>query len=256
MRRLGFLGLLLLAGCVPNMSVEHGGTVQAPLSEKPYAITCDEGHLYSARALRARDYEVTEVTRSAAGGTIVGVKQGQTSTFTVTCAADGVRVKTSGGGIWVEQGLQFSFHQVVDKGEKIWPPPKAPRVMLELVEGPESKLWFPQDIGSVGLTAVRVRIVNGGKRALRIDPRKIAARGSAGGAGVPAITEAEAKRRVGAMDPAIDGKLLRAAQLEPGALAIGFVFFPAGSYAGASVQVVDVPTGEADGYDVAFTPQT
>src|SRR5688572_20780049 len=144
---------ILAVGCVPNMSVERGGTVQAPLSEKPYTITCDEGHRYAARALRARDYKVTEVNRSAAGGSVIGVKQDQTSTMTINCAADGVRLKASGGGIWVEQGIQFSFHQVVEKGDKIWPPPKAPRVMVEWIDGPESKLWFPQEIGSVGLTA-------------------------------------------------------------------------------------------------------
>ena len=251
MKTARFLPVILLAGCVPNLSVERGGTVQAPLSEKPYSISCDEGHRYAARALRARDYKVTEVNRSAAGGSVVGVKQDQTSTMTISCAADGVRLKASGGGIWVEQGIQFSFHQVVEKGDKIWPPPKAPRVMVEWIDGPESKLWFPQEIASVGLTAVRVQVINGGKRALRLDPRRITGRRGAGG-GMPPLAEAEAKRRVGAMDPAIDSKLLRGGEIAPGASVVGFVFYPAGTYTGANVQLVDVPTGEADGYDVSF----
>ena len=251
MKSLRYLCLILLAGCVPNMSVERGGTVQAPLSEKPYSITCDEGHRYAARALRAREYKVTEVNRSAAGGSVIGVKQDQTSTMTITCAADGVRMKTSGGGIWVEQGLQFSFHQVLEKGDKIWPPPKAPRVMVEWIDGPESKLWFPQEISSVGLTAVRVQVINGGQRALRLDPRRITGRRDAGGS-TPPLAEAEAKRRVGAMDPAIDSKLLRGGEIAPGSSVVGFVFYPAGTYTGANVQLVDVPTGEADGYDVSF----
>jgi hypothetical protein len=254
MKRLRVLVAIALGGCVPNMSVESGGTVQAPLSEKPYSISCDEGHRFAARALRAREYKVTEVNRSTAGGAIVGVKNGQTSTITVTCAADGVRVKATGGGTWVEQGLQFSFHQVVDRGDKIWPPPKSPRVMVEWIDGPESKLWFPQEIGSAGLTAVRVQVINGGQRALKLDPRRIVARGAGGG--VAPIPEADAKRRVGAIDPGLDAKLLKASQLGPGKSVVGFVFFPAGSYTGANVQLIDVPTGEADGYDVSFAPQT
>lgn len=221
------------------------------LSEKPYPVTCDEAHRYAARALRARQYKITEVTRSAAGGLIVGVKDGQESRMTIACGGDGVRLKATGGGAWVEQGVQFSFHLVVEKGDRFWPPPKAPRVLLELIEGPEIKLWFPQDLSSAGVSAVRVRVFNGGKRDLRLDPARITA--SSGGRSIRAMPEAEVRKRLAGIDPSIGDRVLKAATLKNGDMAMGFVFFPAASYESGTVQLVDVPTGEADGYEVSFT---
>jgi hypothetical protein len=242
--------LLLAAACAPHMSVESGGTRQPSLAKKPYPVDCDTAHRYAARALKARQYSITEVNRSAAGGVVVGVKDGQTTEMTVTCSGEGSFVEASGGGSWIEQGLQFSFHQVVEKGDGFWPPPKSPRVKVDKIEGPESKLWFSREIGSSGLTAVRVRILNGGKRALRLDPGRITAVGSGGG-GARALSEADVKARLGS-DATIERQILRAVTLEPGGETVGFVFFPAAPYTGANVQLVDVPTGEADGYDVSF----
>lgn len=255
MLRKGLLVLVLLtvsAGCPRNRSVEEGGTRMPALSDKPYPVTCDDAHRYAARALRARQYKITEVTRSAAGGLVVGIKDGQETRMTITCGGDGTRLKATGGGSWVEQGLQFSFHLVAEKGDRFWPPPKAPRVQLELIEGPEIKLWFPQDLSSAGVAAVRVRIFNGGSRDLRLDPNQITA-ASSSGQSVRALPAAEVRKRLAGIDPGIGERVLQPLTLKNGNMAKGFVFFPAGSYVSGTVQLVDVPTGEADGYEVSFT---
>lgn len=242
--------LLLGAGCASNMSVESGGTRLPSLAKKPYPVDCDTAHRYAARALKVRGYSITEVNRAPAGGVVVGVKDDQKTEMTVTCSGAASFVEATGGGTWVEQGVQFTFHQVVESGEGFWPPPKSPRVKVDKIEGPESKLWFSREVGSVGLTAVRVRVLNGGKRPLRLDPRGISAVG-AGDARVRALGEADVRSRLGS-DPTLEANLLKAVTLEPGAETVGFVFFPSGPYSGANVQLIDVPTGEPDGYDVSF----
>ena len=73
--------------------------------------------------------------------------------------------------------------------------------------------------------------------------------------GAPAapLPQADAERKLAAIDPDIKTKLLQPTQLPHGQSVTGFVFFPDAAYAGGSIALVDEQTGEADDYDVHFS---
>lgn len=150
--------------------------------------------------------------------------------------------------------MRVTFSRLVEAGDRIWPPPTSPQVRMELLVGAESKLEFPQQIDSLGLVAVSVRVINGGARTIRIDPRAVRAR-TAAGASAGALSEKGVLDRLSGVSPAIDGKILRAAKLRQGEEARGFVFFPAGVYTSAMVKIIDDQTNEADEFEVSLVPQ-
>jgi len=248
-RRVGgaLLGALLAAcGAGPR----GPANMATPEPEKKlYNLPCDDAYRFAATSLKTNGYRITAVDRSPAGGRVHGVrKSGEEQEFRLTCGADGVRVATGGGGQWSDQAMWFSFNQVAEFGDRIWPPPKGPVVKVQTITGPEAKLYFPGELEPLGLTAVRVRIVNGGSRAFRIEPRRTVARGDAGG-GTPALSTEGVKQRLGA-DPGIDAKLLQPAKLAQGEEMTGFIFFPAGTYKSIALKMIDEPTGEADEFEV------
>lgn len=240
---------LALAACGPEISVAPD-LPSHPLAEKAFAIPCDDALRDAAKALKTRGYRITGVDRDGGGGTVEGDKSGQVSRIRVQCGAGGVTVQPSGGGTWIEQGLRFSFNQIVEFGDKPWPPPTGPQVTLDLIQGPEMRLEFPQDLASAGVVPVRVRVLNGGERVVRVDPTRV--RAHAGAGDVAPIAGTEVQKRLASIDGTIAAKLLRPARLRHGESDAGFVFFPAGSYRGATLMLIDDKTGEADEFEVSF----
>jgi hypothetical protein len=240
------------AGCLSG-PLSQGNAANPNLDAKVYAISCDDGRRYAARTFKARNYRITSVARSGSETTVDARNDAESfsARLTVTCGADGVMVRPSGAGQWKMDGLRFGFYQVADAGDRIWPPPKGPVVKMELYRGPESVIEFPVDLDSIGVAAVRARVINAGERTLRIDPRRIHAT-SDGGAEVAALAPADAERKLAGIDPDIKSKLLQPTKLKQGESIIGFVFFPTGDYNGASLALIDDQTGEADDYDVSF----
>ena len=149
--------------------------------------------------------------------------------------------------------MRVTFSRLVEAGDRIWPPPTSPQVRMELLVGAESKLEFLQQIDSLGLVAVSVRVINGGARTIRVDPRGIRAR-TAAGASAGALSEKGALERLSAVDPTIEGRILRAAKLRQGEEARGFVFFPTGAYTSAALKMIDDQTNEADEFEVSLAP--
>jgi hypothetical protein len=243
---------LIVAGCLSG-PLSPGNAANPKLDEKVYPISCEEGRRYAAKTFKARNYRITSVGRSGDETTVDARNDTEkvTARLTVTCGAAGVMVRPSGAGQWTTDGLRFGFYQVAEAGDRIWPPPKGPVVKMELYRGPESIIEFPSDLDSVGVVAVRVRIINAGERTMRIDPRRVHAT-SDGGAQASALAAADAQRRLAGIDPDIESKLLQPIKLKQGETTIGFVFFPTGDYTGGSLALIDDQTGEADDYDVSF----
>jgi hypothetical protein len=244
---------IALAGAAASSCVGPAAqsTPQGAVQLQSYNIPCDDAHRYAARSLKLRGYRITDVERGASGGSVAGRKEsGETASIRVTCGGGGVTVNPS-GGLWQDQGMRFTFNQLVEFGDKVWPPPTSPQVRMELISGPESKLEFPQEIEQVGMVAVKVVVFNGGARTVRVDPRRIRAR-TGSGAGAAALGESGVKERLGSADPAIGERLLRPAKLKKGDEARGFVFFPAGSYTSAVLVMVDDQTNEADEFEVSL----
>ena len=249
---LGLGSAFAVSGCLSG-PLSEGNAAKPNLDAKVYPISCEEGRRYAAKTFKARNYRITSVSRSGDETTVDGRNDSErvTARLTVTCGADGVMVRPSGAGQWTTDGLRFGFYQVAEAGERIWPPPKGPVVKMELYRGPETVIEFPSDLDSVGVVAVRVRIINAGERTMRIDPRRVHATND-GGAEVPALAPADAERKLAGIDPDIKSKLLQPIKLKQGESTIGFVFFPTSGYTGGSLALIDDQTGEADDYDVSF----
>jgi len=122
---------------------------------------------------------------------------------------------------------------------------------MELYRGPEAKIEFPTELEPLGLVAVRVKVLNAGDRALRIDPKRFLAT-TESGSKVRPIPGQEVQRKLVGADPDIAKKLLNTVKLQKGESVIGFVFFPASAYGSAALALIDDKTGEADDYDVHF----
>jgi len=239
-------------GCLTG-PLSEGNAAQPHLERKVFNISCEDGRRYAAKTLKARSYRITAVDRSGNDTTVEGRndKEKLTSRLTVTCAGDGVTVQPSGRDQWVIDGLRFGFYQVVDAGDRIWPPPTGPVVKMDLYRGPEAKIEFPSELEPLGVVAVRVRVINAGERTLRIDPRRVRVVGESGAA-APPVAPADAEKKLAGVDSGIKSKLLQPTKLKHGESVTGFVFFPVGDYTGGTLALIDDQTGEADDFDVNF----
>jgi hypothetical protein len=240
----------LSSGCLAG-PLSQGNAAQPHLDTKVYPISCEDGRRYAAKALKARNYRITDVTREGTQTVVSGKSAKVSSSITVVCQADGVTAQASGGGRWVTDGLRFGFYQLVEAGDRIWPPPTGPVVKMELWSGPEAKIEFPSELEPLGVVAVKVRVLNAGERVLRVDPRRVHVLNESGGQAQP-IIGAQAERKLAGVDPDIKSKLLQPIKLKHGESTVGFVFFPAGAYTSGSLALIDDKTGEADDYDVSF----
>lgn len=249
---LGAAVALTSAGCLSG-PLSEGNAAQTHIEQKVFKISCEDGRRYAARALKARNYRITSVERSGSQTVVEGRNSADkvTSRIVVQCAPDGVTIEPSSSSQWVIDGLRFSFYQIADAGDRIWPPPTGPVVKMELYRGPEAKIEFPVDLEPLGVVAVRVRVLNAGERTLRIEPGRVRGIGE-GRRPILPLAAADAERKLAGADPEIHSKLLKAGKLKQGESTVGFVLLPAGSYEGASLALIDDKTGEADDYDVNF----
>lgn len=248
------LALVALAlgnsGCITGPLAE-GNAAQPHLELKVYPISCEDGRRYAAKTLKSRGYKITKVTRDGATTRVDGENQAEkfTSAVGVTCGADGVTMVPYGSTLWVKDGLRFGFHQLVETGDKVWPPPTGPVVKMELYAGEEAKIEFAGTVESFGVVGVRVFVQNAGDRPLSVDPKRVKAVSESNAVALPV---ADAAKKLTGLDPEIQSKVLKPAKLKPGDKIAGFVFFPVGSYTGGSIALVDDQTGEADDFDVNF----
>ena len=234
----------LLAGCA---AAPPPSTTSTAVAHRAYDIPCQEAFRIAAKTLHVRGHEVTDVQRGPSGGTVSGSNGDESLEVRLSCGAAGVTVGTDAGH-WLDQGVKMSFAGFVDQGDRIWPPPKAPKLFVEPLYGPEAKIEFPQELEPLGMTALRVRLVNGGSRGVTIEPRRIRGKTPSGSA-VAAISPEGVKQKLGS-DPEVASKILGTTTLKQGEEVRGFVFLPAGRYASVVVKLVDEPTGEADEFEI------
>lgn len=231
-----FLFVPLLA---VSCSLQVQPTPESSVTRRSYDVPCDEAHRIAAKAIRVRGMGVTDVRRGPSGGVVSGASDDDDLEIEISCTASGVTVSASGGH-WMEQGVRMSFQNFVERGDRIWPPPRGPKVLVESYPGVEAKLWLPGE--PAGLSLFHVRVVNGGSRPIRIDPERIR-----GGDGGRAIAPDRAVQQVGS---SVEPLLFRRTTLGEGEEARGLVFLPAGSYDSLVVVLVDVETGEGDDFEI------
>lgn len=133
----------------------------------------------------------------------------------------------------------------------------------------ETKLDFGEDLAAGGVLAVKVTVQNGSALTYTFDPAAIELRPRGGSDKVTQVAIGEAAKaiaRAAAADlaegipgptPASIESMLRqralgGCTLKPGDRAEGFVYFPTGTYARARATLIDVESGEGEGFLVEF----
>lgn len=239
---------LMSGGCAEALN--PGNAAQPHLELKVYPVSCEDGRRYGAKTLKNRQYAITKVTRTGSETRVDGENKTEkaTSAVIVKCGADGVSMEPIGSTMWIRDGLRFSFHQLVETADKVWPPPSGPVVRMEFYAGEEAKIEFPSELEPLGVVAIRVSVLNAGDRTLTVDPKRVKAVNESG-AQTAAVADAEKRF---ASDAETKARLLKPIKLKKGESTIGFVFFPAGAYTGGAIALIDDQTGEADDFDVNF----
>ncbi|MEE8312611.1 MAG: hypothetical protein V3R77_10145 [Candidatus Binatia bacterium] len=158
-------------------------------------------------------------------------------------------------------------------------------VVLERLTGFTTVLDFEADLSAAGILPVKVTITNSTGRAYAFDPRDVVLRQSGSRRRAYSMTPEEAvallhdaNRRtiaegnaqldddVGPVSPTASSDLgdvraasriipertLRSVRLAPGRSTSGFLYYPSGSYDRARVTMIDVATGETEGFIVEF----
>jgi hypothetical protein len=149
-------------------------------------------------------------------------------------------------------------------------------VALTPVEGFATVLDFDADVSRAGILPIKVSIVNATDRSYEFDPRDIVLRVAGSRARAKPLTVAEAvallataARKadesagegqgaaselgdVASASKLIEEKEIRAARLRPGDHREGYLYYPSGSYDRARVTMIDVATGETEGFLVEF----
>lgn len=118
------------------------------------------------------------------------------------------------------------------------------------LRGFEASEALGQDVAAVGLTAVRIEIDNRGERAVRFDATAVRLVTTQGERRSPSTAADLAK--LGATGAAVAQAQIESGDLAPGAKRSGFLFFPAASYARASVVLTDIESGESEGLSIRF----
>jgi len=149
-------------------------------------------------------------------------------------------------------------------------------VALTPVEGFATVLDFDADVSRAGILPIKVSIVNATDRSYEFDPRDIVLRVAGSRARAKPLTASEAvallataarkadesagEGQAGASElgdvasasKLIEEKEIRAARLRPGDHRAGYLYYPSGSYDRARVTMIDVATGETEGFLVEF----
>lgn len=133
----------------------------------------------------------------------------------------------------------------------------------------ETKLDFGEDLAAGGVLAVKVTVQNGSKITYRFDPGAIELRPRSGTDKIRQVDVHEAAQKIARaatadLDPGIAGPSAASIEetlrkrglpggiLQPGDHVEGFAYFPTGSYARARATLVDVESGESEGFLVEF----
>ena len=253
-------------------------------------ISCEEANRYAYKSMQSLGYAVTEFRLASVGqkGGIKGTKTDDRGgvhnvNVSIECQPSEV-VLSAAEEQFIKQDLTFtrgfylSFTSLADHGAETaaykneqagGTTSGGAKIEIRPQLGLESKLDFGEDLAGAGIMAVKIVIQNGSDRAYDLDPAAIELRGAEGSEKVAQIPlpeaaaklarSAAAERGQGAPSPGaaeleslLRQRALTARKLKPGDKAEGFLYFPVGKYARARATLVDVESGEEEGFLVEF----
>lgn len=277
---------LVAVGCTPvsqSYQIHSGELTCEEANRVVYAAVEDMGMTVTSMR-KARPGSPGKV--HAVGGGEATVSEGE---VTIRCEADGVHIEADEPGMTTshtfERGIFLSVTgrtgliresgELKRREQTAASPARAAagrgvRVVLEPIRGFATVLDFEADLSAVGVLPVRVQVVNESSRAYELDPADVVLRASGSRRRVRPIppqnvvdrldralgdSSPQAASELGDVAAArgiVRSKQLQAATLGPGEQASGFLYFEAGLYDRARVTLVDVRTGELEGFLVEF----
>jgi hypothetical protein len=253
-------------------------------------LTCDQANRYAFQSMKSLGYTVTSFEPAAIGraGMLRGNKSeqqrfGHDGVVRIACDATEVRLEAAeeqllSQDLTFTRGFYLAFTGIADHSAAgaAYAEEQAggtteggAKFKIQPQLALETKLDFGEDLAAGGVLAVKVTVQNGSEITYTLDPAAIELRPRGGtgkvmqlaiGDAAQAITKAAAAD----LDPGIPGpkaanieamlrqRALTGGTLKPGDRAEGFVYFPIGSYARARATLVDVESGESEGFLVEF----
>jgi hypothetical protein len=282
MRRVVIAGLVLAASACTSM--------QSQYAVRRNNISCEQANRYAFQSMKTLGYVVTSFEPAAVGR--AGVLRGRKSeegrsdrdgVVQIACEASEVRLDAAeeqflSQDLTFTRGFYLAFTGIADHAgtdaayaeeQSGGAASGGVKFKIQPQLALETKLDFGEDLASGGVLAVKVTVQNGSPETYTLDVAAIELRPREGTARVQQIDVATASQAIakaaqadigeGAQGPSvasIEGMLRKRAlvgrTLKPGDQAEGFVYFPVGSYARARATLVDVATGESEGFLVEF----
>lgn len=255
-------------------------------------LSCDEANRYAFQSMKTLGYTVTSFQPAAVGrdGVLRGSKSdadGHSSNrdgvVHIACAANEVRLEAEQDQLLSQdltftRGFYLAFTGIADHAgsDVAYAEERSGgsteggvKFKIQPQLALETKLDFGEDLAAGGVLAVKVTVQNGSEVAYKLDPAAIELRPRGSSDKVQQVDVASAAQKIARaaaadLDPGIPGptaasieatlrkRLLPSGTLKPGDHAEGFVYFPTGNYARARATLVDVESGESEGFLVEF----
>jgi hypothetical protein len=253
-------------------------------------LTCDQANRYAFQSMKTLGYTVTSFQPAAVGraGVLRGNKveegkSGRDGVVHIACDASEVRLDAADEQLLSQdltftRGFYLAFTGIADHAttNAAYADDQAGgtaeggvKFKIQPQLALETKLDFGEDLASGGVLAVKVSVRNGSEITYKLDPAAIELRSRAASDKVAQVDIAAAAQKIAQaaaadLAPGIPGptaasieatlrkRALASGTLEPGGSAEGFVYFPVGSYVRARATLVDVESGESEGFLVEF----
>jgi hypothetical protein len=254
-------------------------------------LSCDQANRYAFQSMKSLGYTVTTFEPAAVGraGLLRGTKSdeggssGRDGVVHIACDPSEVRLEAAAEqflsqDLTFTRGFYLAFTGIADHSTS--DAAYAEEQSGGVAEGGvkfkiqpqialETKLDFGEDLAAGGVLAVKVTVQNGSTQTYTLDPAAIELRPRGGTGKVMQVDVAEAAKGIARaaaadLDEGIPGptaasiesmlrkRVLAGGTLKPGDRAEGFVYFPIGTYARARATLVDVESGESEGFLVEF----
>jgi hypothetical protein len=281
MRRAVWIALVLVTACT---------SMQQQYAVRRSNITCDQANRFAFQSMKTLGYVVTSFEPAAVGraGTLRGRKteEGRSDrdgVVNIACDAGEVRLDAAEDQVLSQdltftRGFYLAFTGIADHAgtdaayaeeQSGGTASGGVKFKIQPQLALETKLDFGEDLAGGGVLAVKVTVQNGSSETYKLDVAEIELRPREGTERVRQVDIAAASQKIadatqadigeGAKGPSaasieemLRKRALTSRTLKPGDQAEGFVYFPVGSYARARATLVDVATGEGEGFLVEF----
>lgn len=276
------VGLLVVFGCT---------SMHSQYNVRRSNLSCDQANRFAFQSMKSLGYNVTTFEPAAVGrnGILRGTKaeeghsSGHDGVVHITCDASEVRLEAAeeqllSQDLTFTRGFYLAFTGIADHStinaayaeeQTGGTTEGGVKFKIQPQLALETKLDFGEDLAAGGVLAVKVTVQNGSPVTYTLDPAAIELRPRGGSdkvvqVSIETASKAIARAAAADLDPGIPGptavgveatlrkRALAGGTLKPGGHAEGFVYFPVGSYARARATLVDVESGESEGFLVEF----